>query len=129
MKKFAAFTITDAYTWQDYVDKNLQGYGYAILEYAAQWASLVEDALKTGSVFEEVVGPLSHEADTDDITGFMHGAAVATLSKVWKHGEALRKWSNSNIAPDQAEEVNAIPGTVINPALMTIQLPEDDSAE
>lgn len=126
MANFASFTIKDADAWQKYVEKNTGAYGGEVIAYSARWASMVEGALLTGAVFEDVVAPLSHEADINGITGFMYWAAVSTLSKVWEYGEQLRLWHNNDIAPKQAEETNAIPGAVLNPALISVSLPPSE---
>lgn len=55
---------------------------------------------------------LSHEADTEGITGFMYGCAVNILSQCWEHGEELRKWHN--------KEYDYEGEGVVNPAILTV---------
>jgi len=123
MKNLATFEISNNAVWQNYVSKNADGYGRAIIEYAARWAALMETHIAAGEALETFAGATSHEADTEGITGFMYGAAVTTLSECWKHGEALRRWHNKKYQiRDEGDQANET-GAVINPALLTIHLP------
>lgn len=81
MKNLATFEISNNAVWQNYVSKNADGYGRAIIEYAARWAALMETHIAAGEALETFAGATSHEADTEGITGFMYGAAVTTLSE------------------------------------------------
>lgn len=54
---------------------------------------------------------LSHEADTEGITGFMYGCAVSILAQCWEYGEELRKWHNKEYDYDG--------DGVVNPAILT----------
>lgn len=117
---------------QEYWDKckevnNDDGYGARCISYADEWGRLmqvkvaeylqVSDALDSAkpdiqALIAQVANETSHEADYDGITGFMYGAAVQMLSKVWKYGEELRKWHNKEYKYEGE-------GTV-NPAILTI---------
>lgn len=55
---------------------------------------------------------LSHEANIEDITGFMYGMAVNILSQCWQYGEELRKWHN--------KEYNYEGNGVVNPTILTV---------
>ena len=46
-----------------------------------------------GERLAAIASECSYLADSG-ITGFMYGAAVSTLARVWIHGEALRLWHN-----------------------------------
>jgi hypothetical protein len=76
--------------YKEYVAKNSgDGYSKGVVDYAERWADLMEKALETwrggnelspASVMRFLVDnadKLSHEADTDGITGFMYGCAVS----------------------------------------------------
>ena len=65
-----------------------------------------EDVMK---VIVDNADKLSHEADTEGITGYMYGCAVSILSQCWKYGEYLRKWHN--------KEYNYDGDGVVNPAI------------
>jgi hypothetical protein len=101
-------------------------YSAEVVRYGEAWADLMEQHISSaadkpiGDTILRCAKETSHQADTDGITGFMYGAAVSALSKFWEHGETLRLWHNKDLAPMQAEEANAKPGAVLNPALVTI---------
>lgn len=116
-------TVNQA-AWDEWVNKNDDFYGAGVIEFAGRWANLMETKMADGEKLEDIAMSTSHEADTDGITGFMYGAAVQTLSKHWKYGEQLRRWHNAYLAPEQADEANAAPGVVLNPALVTNVKPD-----
>ena len=76
--------------------------------------SKVIDALQA---IMENAESLSHEADTEGITGFMYGCAVSILSSSWEYGEELRKWHN--------KEYDYEGDGVVNPAIITLQKREE----
>lgn len=79
------FEVNDLESWNKHVEINSQDpYSYATVRYATHWASLMERELssgKRGSV--EMVRKASHDADTDGITGAMHGFAKSILKHCW----------------------------------------------
>jgi len=100
------------------------GYGKAIYRFAEAWANLMENQLETGGNLEDIAKDASHAADTDGITGFMYGAAVATLSNTWEHGEQLRVWHNLDTQiKDEGEKANKS-GGILNPALLDVEVHE-----
>lgn len=102
-------------------------YGTACFTYAEAWADLIEKAMADGAKLEDVAEKLSHDADTEGITGFMYGMAVNILSMAWEHGEQLRIWHNlSTQIGNEGERANKS-GGVLNPALLNIG-EEDKSA-
>jgi hypothetical protein len=104
--------VTDTESWNDYVKVNTDGYGKACVDYARNWARLMQKKMSDGAELKDIAGACSHLADTEGITGFMYGAAVSMLSKCWSHGEELRKWHN--------KEYNHEGEGVVNPAVITI---------
>lgn len=119
-------------------DNSKDGYSRGVVDFAEQWAALMEARiaeLETGNLaygvvgeharvtgFAEAVQPqaLSHKADTDGITGFMYGCAVQGLAHFWKHGEILRRWHNLDTQiRDEGEKANTSGGT-LNPALLSL---------
>jgi len=104
--------VTDTESWNDYVKVNTDGYGKACVDYARNWARLMQKKMSDGAELKDIAGACSHLADTEGITGFMYGAAVSMLSKCWSHGEELRKWHN--------KEYNHEGEGVVNPAMVTI---------
>jgi hypothetical protein len=111
--------IIDMEVWQSTKDKNLDGYGGGIVAYAEWWARLMQIEIAKGKQLADIADAASHEADIEGITGFMYGAAVSILSKVWKHGEDLRRWHNLKTQiRNEGEGANENGGT-LNPALLT----------
>ena len=78
--------------------------------------------MANGETVEAVAEQAGQDADIDGITGFMYGCAVSTLSKVWEHGEQLRRWHNLKTQiKDEGERANES-GGVLNPALLNISV-------
>lgn len=102
--------------YKDWYDKNSDSYGRACFTFAERWAELLEAEISKSDdvmkVFVENAYKLSHEADTEGITGFMYGCAVSILSQCWEYGEYLRKWHN--------KEYNYDGDGVVNPAILTV---------
>lgn len=92
------------------------GYGLAVFTYAEAWANAIEAKLSDGAKLADVAE--SCEPKGHGITGFQHGAAVATLRDTWQHGAALNDWHNVRYGHAPGAK-----GTV-NPAVMTINVPD-----
>lgn len=94
-------------------------YHAGIVQYAADWAALMESAIAAGAALEDVAGELGHSvSDGRGISGFMHGSAVKVLSHFWVHGEWVRQWHNSTTQiRDEGDKANA-EGGVLNPAVL-----------
>lgn len=99
--------------WEKFVAINNDPYGSGVVRYAERWANMMEQEMESGKSLIEIANATSHKADTEGITGYMYGCAVSILSKVWEHGEELRKWHNKEYGYDGD-------GTV-NPAIITIK--------
>lgn len=102
--------------YQAGLDANQDFYGRGVYTYLERWADLMEAKIQNGVDPEAVIvnhaERLSHQADTDGITGFMYGCAVAILSEVWEYGDILRMWHNKEYDYDG--------NGVVNPAILTI---------
>lgn len=108
---------TEYAAWRE---KNSDPYGRRIFTYAEEWAALMEAGLAKGQTIPDIAEETARVADTDGITGFMYGAAVATLAKMWVHGEELRRWHNHETQiGDEGDRANET-GAVLNPALLNI---------
>ncbi len=106
--------LKDVETYEDWKAKqNGDGYGLACFRYAENWANLMEEEMKNGAKIKDIADRLSHEADTEGITGFMYGASVSILTQCWEHGEELRKWHN--------KEYDYEGDGVVNPAVLSIK--------
>lgn len=114
------FRVKDQPFWDKQVEVNSDGYGACCIRYAARWANLMERQIDAGKSLTAIADKCSHEADTEGITGFMYGAAVSILSKVWQHGEELRRWHNKETQlGDEGDKANET-GGVLNPAMLSI---------
>lgn len=102
---------TEYLNWKN---NNTDPYGTAIFSYAEAWADLMEKEMESGKKIPDIAKETSHEADTDSITGYMYGAAVAILSQCWEHGDVLRMWHNG--------EYNYHGDGVVNPAVINISV-------
>lgn len=105
--------------YKNWYDKNSDLYGRACFTYAERWAELLEEKIKSSTedpmkVVIDNADKLSHDADTEGITGFMYSFAVSILSQCWKYGEYLRKWHNQEYSYDGMG--------VVNPAAMSLKL-------
>lgn len=102
--------------YKDWYDLNSDGYSRACFTYAERWAEMLENEIdKTGDVRKAIIDNaerLSHEADTEGITGFMYGCSVNILAQCWEYGEELRKWHNKEYGYDG--------DGVVNPAILTL---------
>jgi hypothetical protein len=119
---------------------NVEPYGQAILEYAERWARLLQGAIdqagiddghkqskpQIARIISEQAERLSHLPDTRGVSGYMHGAAVATLSRTWKHGELLRRWHNLDTQWGQEGQGANKRGGVLNPAILHLATPTGD---
>jgi len=112
--------ISDTEAWQVYLDNNQDGYGGGVISYAERWARLMQLEMDNGSNLEEIAEATSYEADIDGITGFMYGAAVATLAWCWKYGEQLRCWHNLKTQYGNEGEIANETGGVLNPAVLIL---------
>lgn len=89
-----AFDVSDEAAWNSYLEVNRDdGYGEAVLRYAARWARLMEQRIAAGESLESVADEESRKADTEGVSGFMHGLATSVLVNCWRHGESLRAWN------------------------------------
>lgn len=116
----ATMSLADEEGWGKAKAANSDPYGGAVMTYADRWARMMEARMAKGERIADIADECSHLADEEEITGFMYGAAVSTLARVWKHGEALRMWHNIKTQiRDEGEKANES-GGVLNPALLSI---------
>lgn len=107
--------------YDDCKAKNTDPCGKEIFRYAEVWADLMEAEMVKGATLSDMAERTSHEADTEDITGFMYGIAVNFLYHVWEHGDALRRWHNKKTQiGTEGDEANENDG-VLNPALLIME--------
>lgn len=114
--------LKDKEGWDKFVKLNSKDdYSKGVVTFAESWAELMEEKIAAGEKLVDFAKLTSHEADTSGITGFMYGAAVSGLSEYWEYGEELRLWHNLDTQiGDEGERANK-KGTVLNPALLTLE--------
>lgn len=113
--------LIDTDGWEKTKAANEDPYGAAAIRYMERWADLMEQRLATGAKLEDIANKTSDQANTEGITGFMYGCAVSILTKVWIHGEQLRRWHNlSTQIGTEGERANES-GGVLNPALLNVR--------
>lgn len=107
--------------YAEYVAKNKDPYGSAVIKYTERWADLMEARIANGEKIKDFAKPTSFKADKGiGITGFMYGCAVRALAHFWEHGEALRLWHNLDTQiKDEGEKANES-GGVLNPAIIRL---------
>jgi hypothetical protein len=111
--------VSDRPAWDGFVSKNIDPYGAGVVKYAERWARLMQARMADGKKLEDIAKQSSLDADNEGITGFMYGAAVATLAKTWEHGDQLRRWHNLDTQiHNEGEKANET-GGVLNPALLS----------
>lgn len=116
----ARITLIDEAAWNTGLSSNTDSYGAAVYRYADAWARVMEAHVSAGQTIEQCAKDDSSTADTEGITGFMYGCAVAILCRCWIHGEALRRWHNHDTQiGNEGDEANET-GTVLNPAVLSI---------
>lgn len=110
----------DADAWIEMLRLNQDPYGKGILTYAERWARLMQLEIAQGKLLKHVAGTTSHEADLEGMSGFSYGMAVSILSKVWTHGDELRRWHNLDTQIHHEGEDANKSGKTLNPALLTL---------
>ena len=109
--------------FRSFVETNSQDfYSRGIVDFAERWASLMEERMaesgeQPSTYFQRDAKNAERAADTEGISGFMYGAAVAALAKFWEHGDSLNHWHNGcyGVGPGATDTVN--------PALITLSTP------
>ena len=116
------FQCTNPNGWTKALELNNDGYGRAALLYAHDFAKALEaKILQTNSyegfacLTDDMIKECERIADErpGGITGFMYGAAIATLKSVWRYGNELAKWHNKQWGVEDSDGV-------VNPAVVSI---------
>lgn len=79
---------------------NYDAYASGVIEFAQEWAELMETQMAVGKTIAECAGETAREADKDfGMSGFAFHAAVKVLLNFWVHGEELRPvWADRDIS-------------------------------
>jgi hypothetical protein len=104
--------VKDINVYENWKANNKDGYGACVFRYTERWADMMEQEMQNGVKVKDIADKLSHQADTEGITGFMYGVAVNILSQCWEYGDELRRWHN--------KEYDYEGDGVVNPAVLTI---------
>lgn len=89
--------LIDEATWKRMVQNGSDDvYNGAIVRFAERWANMMEREMSKGAKLTDIALRTSDDADTEDITCFMHGIAVSVLVHVWAYGDELGKWNKEN---------------------------------
>lgn len=119
--------IINVETWKSWVKANDDDYGKACVDTARQ-AMVILDEGPSDFDCHSLVCRAADEALGKDagITGFMSGMVAVMISKCHSRGEEFRhKWNIDTQIRDEGERANEA-GTVLNPALLTIDLPDTE---
>ena len=110
--------------WDEYVKVNVDSYGKECVDVTRR----VMEILDKDEDFDchEIIC----QADTnDELTGFMAGCIAAMVAKCHSRGEEFRKkWNIDHQIKDEGEKANKN-GGILNPALMTIDIPDGGKNE
>lgn len=106
--------LSDKEGWDKAVEKNKDGYGGAVMEFAEGWTKLMQIEIAKGKSVKDCAEELSFKFSWLGLSGAQYGFAVGILSKCWKHGEELRKWHNKKYGVSENKK------GVVNPAILTI---------
>lgn len=120
LSEAGSLELLDAEGWKKTVDANKDGYGGRVIRYAEEWGRLMQTRIAKGETVAQCAEEASRLADDDGITGFMYGCAVSILSKVWRHGEELRRWHNTKTQIGTEGDKANESGGVLNPALLSV---------
>jgi hypothetical protein len=113
--------LTDQAAWNaNTILNSADPYSARVVSYASDWGRLMQAKMASGANLEDIASDTSHMADTDGITGFMYGAAVAILSKFWVHGDRLRRWHNKDTQLGTEGDAANESGGVLNTAIISI---------
>lgn len=74
--------------YEDWKNKNKDGYGARIFSYAEEWADMMEIVIST--LDKDAAEKYANIADTDGITGYMFNASKGVLFNCWVYGDLLK---------------------------------------
>lgn len=84
--------LLDAEKWEQWVSNNRDPYGKAIIDFARQWARMMQVEIDHGSTVEDAARKTEHDADTFGLSGFGFSAALHILREVWVYGRSLQNY-------------------------------------
>jgi hypothetical protein len=87
--------LKDKDLWNDTMSTSTRKQDKDVVAYAERWANLMEEWLEGGETLDGVALMSSHEANEEDIANGQQRKAVTLLTQCWVHGDALKKWDDS----------------------------------
>lgn len=91
------FELADPEGWEKSRAANKDGYGAAILDFAEDWAKLMQVEIGKGKTIDEVARTTSEEVDKyAGVSGYMYGTARNFLTQVWAHREEFKVWADKD---------------------------------
>lgn len=78
--------------WDKTVEANRDcSYGSAIMAYAERWMKLMEIIIsEKGDITPDEIDKMSHVANLEGVTGFMHSCAKSIIHQTWTYGDKLQ---------------------------------------
>lgn len=91
------FELADPEGWKKSRAANKDGYGAAILDFAEDWAKLMQVEISKGKTIDEVAHIASEEVDKyAGVSGYMYSTARNFLTQVWAHREEFKAWAEKD---------------------------------
>lgn len=110
--------------WNECVAKNDDPYGGCAVNVAREVMRLLDE--EKGDFDAQNLVHRANDTLKAGITGFMAGCVASMVSKFHSRGEEFRrKWNKDYQIGDEGEKANES-GGVLNPALLTIESPEEE---
>lgn len=82
--------------YKDWKDKNTDGYGKQVFEYAEAWAEKMEEEFDKGKKIKKICRDTSYEVNDKrgmwGLSGFQFGSAIQVLIQCWEYGEELKPY-------------------------------------
>jgi hypothetical protein len=89
--KGLSIELSNQKEYNDWKEKNKDGYGAATLEYAEKWAILMQIEMSKGVSLSDCADRTSFELGFLGVTGAMHYMARNVLIQCWKYGKELEQ--------------------------------------
>ncbi len=115
--------ITNQEKWDECVRINTDPYGGACVAVAREAMRMLDEGfeLKGHDDTHKLICDADDASKAGGITGFMAGAAASMISSYHSRGEEFRKlWNTRHQINDEGDKANES-GSVLNPALLSIE--------
>lgn len=85
------FSENDKREWKEMVEKNQDDYGKCCVDFARDWAKLMQLEISKGKTVAECAKETSFAMPYYGLSGYMHSAAKNLLLHCWRYKEELRQ--------------------------------------